>query len=443
MPERTPWYLDGPFAHAGHRRYIGRLRARTAGLRAPAIRALVESLLSPDAPRTNYWLLALCGRRAVPALVAALEDERFHAPEALRSEGPFENVWNLLEPLAPVKAIEPLGRLLRSKSPDVRRNAALGLGSIGAVASVPLLRKALRLKDHFDRSAALTGIDRSVRDGRATRQFLAAVFRDVARVVEMPSVGGTDAPRVLLVIDRDRATEFLTDPARFRADHPEVASIVRALAQARVRLPAGRLVVLMDELVAWEKRNGRPNTTAIGYGLQLLALSGDPSARQKVERATASKDDYLRGLAADAMKILDGVPDAFHVALEAWSAARDVTQLPEPVRHYLTVQVMRNEVANGSFHQYFFNSYSGGVRHALAGLEALGAEKAAAIVREVIALFGKAGPSRDRARRQRQLDRVDGEALVRLSDAFLKDPDRLDVLLSRFAARHREHFERR
>ena len=440
MPERTPWYLDVPFAYAEHRRYIARLRPRAAAMKAPDIRRLVESLLSPEAPRDNYWLLALCERRAVPALLAALEDERFHTPEY---EGPFQKVLELLEPLARDEAIEPLGRLLGSERAGLRRQAAAALGSIAKPACVPLLCKALRHEEHFDRSWALIGVERAIRSRRATREFLATLFQDVARVTDRPSVGGSDAPATLLVMDRERAVTFLTEPTRFRADHSEIPSIAKALAQARIRLPAGRVAVLLDELVAWEKRNGRPNTTAIGYGLQLLALSGDPSARQKIERAMASKDDYLRGLAADAMKILDGVLDAFHVALEAWSAVREVEKLPDPVRHYLTVQIMRNEVANGTFEQYFFNSYSEDVRHALAGLEALGAAKSAALVREVIALFGKAGPSSDRARRQRQLDRVDGDALVRLSDAFLKDPDRLDALLSRFAAGHRVHFARR
>jgi hypothetical protein len=268
------------------------------------------------------------------------------------------------------------------------------------------------------------------------------VFDDVGWVVDRVSSGGTYAADVLLVMDAERAVGFLSEPSRFRAGHTEIASVTKALAEHRVVLPPDRVAALLDELKGTGMREARPDTTAIGYTLQLLALSGHPGAREEVERAMKSKDEYLRGLASDAAKVLDDVPDAFHVALDAWSAARNVVNVPEPVRHYVAVQIMRNDVANGSFDQYLFNSYGEDIRHALAGLEGLGAKRSAEIVREVISLFGKEGPSTDRVRRQEQLDRVDGSALVRLSDEFLKDPDHLDVLLTRFAARHKELFSR-
>jgi hypothetical protein len=318
----------------------------------------------------------------------------------------------------------------------------MGLGAIGRPACVKPLREALRDDDHWLRSWALIGVERALRHRRASPILLRDLFKDVAAVVEMKSVGGTDAPRVLLGMDRDGAVAFLTEPARFHARDPEIGSIVKALADARVRLDAPRVTALLDGVGRAFKKEVPGSATAFGYGLQLLALSGDVGAERRVEAAMESDDDYVRDLAAEAAKILRGVPDAFAVALDAWREAGDVAKLPDPLRHYVAAQVLWNEVANGSFEQYFFNSYSEDAGHAVEGLDAVGARKSAAIVRKAVALFGKAGPSKDRSKRQRQLEAVDGEALVRLSDALLKDPDKLQVLLARYAAKHRALFVR-
>ena len=135
------------------------------------------------------------------------------------------------------------------------------------------------------------------------------------------------------------------------------------------------------------------------------------------------------------------IPDAYQVAIDRWGGpASDHAGVPEPVVLYAVVQVMHNEVANGSFGQYFFNDYGAEAKLAIKGLDAIGAKQSAAIAREVVALFGPGGAPADRARRQKLLETIDGGSIERLSDAWLKDPDRLQPLLARYAVAHKEHF---
>ncbi len=100
----------------------------------------------------------------------------------------------------------------------------------------------------------------------------------------------------------------------------------------------------------------------------------------------------------------------------------------------LHIYGLEAEVNNGGFDQYFFNSAGDGAARALAGLQLIGAAKAADIVRRAMAVFGSDGPAPDREARWLQMDRLDDAAkatLDRLSDEFQGYPDPLaDLVMS-------------
>ena len=83
------------------------------------------------------------------------------------------------------------------------------------------------------------------------------------------------------------------------------------------------------------------------------------------------------------------------------------------------------------------------MHHAVAGLDAIGAKDAAAIVRKAVALFGKEGPARDQTRRQTQLETMDGKQIVKLSDELLADRDNVEVLLARYVVQNKSFFLRK
>lgn len=438
------WYLSGSYAaNPRHRQLIERIRAGTSEIDEGMIRRHVESLLTASRAQDTeaFWTLAVLEERAVPALAEALIDPRFHTSESQGYEGSFDSILRLLDVLAADEAVPALAKLVGHPSKHIQRRAAQSLGSIGKPSCEAPLRAALRSDDHWLRESASNGLSHAHRVGRLSPQLAAALFDDVAAVLDEESLGGTHAPEVLITFDRERGVRHLLAPQRFRADHPEIASITKAIADARVVAPVEPVLRLLDDL----ERESPVNATKFGHALQILAITGHDSAAERIERAMASagrEHDYIRSLAAEAYLLLHGLPDAYHVAISAWSAG-DVASLPEPIRHYATVHVLLNEVGNGSLGQYFDNSYGEDVNHAIAGLDAIGAKDAAAITRKAVALFGTDGPSPDRKRRQAQLDAVDGKQIVKLSDELLEDRDHIEVLLARYVVQHKSHFLRK
>jgi hypothetical protein len=290
---------------------------------------------------------------------------------------------------------------------------------------------------HHVRERALIGLSHAVRCKVGPRSALMPLFGDVLKVVDMPSVGGTEAPEVLLAIDPEPAAAELTRDHRLELGHPNLSSILIGLARKRVRVEPEKLTRL---LASW-KDSKVCHANFQGYALQLLAITGEPSAAKRIAAAIKSGDSHLRTLAADAESILKGVPDAYQVAIRAWGGPEDLHEgVPAQLIDYATAAVLRNEVRNGGFGQYFFNSYGGEAVRALHGLQAMGAVKTADLLRRAMSLFGNQGHAADRAARQEQLERLSGEELLMLDDAFYADPDRLDVLLARYAAKHRSLF---
>lgn len=101
------------------------------------------------------------------------------------------------------------------------------------------------------------------------------------------------------------------------------------------------------------------------------------------------------------MSIYDG-PEAF---------LRRFTEIPEHSGHLLAAHWCSSEVYNGGFHQFFCNDTGVLAPEAVAGFEAVGMPRTAAVVAEAMARVGDPYP-RDRERRQNMfcvLDADDGE----------------------------------
>lgn len=92
------------------------------------------------------------------------------------------------------------------------------------------------------------------------------------------------------------------------------------------------------------------------------------------------------------------------------------------------------EVTNGGFVRYYSGSRGDLAGHAAEALVRLGATEKATIVRAANALFGPAGPPRDRQDRQAVLEHLDARsraAIDELEDRYLQDPVDVDELVER------------
>lgn len=117
--------------------------------------------------------------------------------------------------------------------------------------------------------------------------------------------------------------------------------------------------------------------------------------------------------------------------------------LSEAERIFYITQTLEMEINNGGFWQFFFNTPESVFCETAAALEAIGAEKTAALYREASAAFGEEMPD-DRASRIRMLQKVgmeEGyEILSPYDDAFYAYEEDLNALNYAFIQSNRDAF---
>jgi HEAT repeat protein len=260
-------------------------------------------------------------RRAVDALIAALDDDR---PE-VRMEA-CASLGELGEP----HAAPHLVKRLDDGAAPVRQNAAIALGSLGHPDGFEPLAAALRDGPpdlRFQAATSLAEIDAT----RAFAPVLAALAdRDPqvvgAAALSVGAIGRDDAER------RPQAIEAL----RGQLDHPDAATRFDvAYALAELDEPAGRSVLvdgLRDEARAWDAvtalaelgadeelaravshKQTPPEARVLAAGRLLGLLGGrDPRApeielaRRVLIEALGARKGHLRGLAVDQLAEVGG-----------------------------------------------------------------------------------------------------------------------------------------
>ena len=117
--------------------------------------------------------------------------------------------------------------------------------------------------------------------------------------------------------------------------------------------------------------------------------------------------------------------------------------LTEAERTFVAIWTLEADVNNGGFDQYFFNSAGDYALLAPKALKAIGALQAAAIVEAANAVFGPAGPPRDRDERQRALEALgDDRAPIfdPIDQRFFAYPDDIEGLLVAYVEAHEAEF---
>jgi Domain of unknown function (DUF4375) len=116
--------------------------------------------------------------------------------------------------------------------------------------------------------------------------------------------------------------------------------------------------------------------------------------------------------------------------------------LSEAEKLYYSVALLRNEINNGGFHQYFFNSSGSYYKHAEEGLETLGAMETLQLLREAKAIvFPEISVPAEMKARRMHMARVDPDAaeqewvrkLDELDGRFYDSPDEITSRLETFA----------
>jgi hypothetical protein len=120
-----------------------------------------------------------------------------------------------------------------------------------------------------------------------------------------------------------------------------------------------------------------------------------------------------------------------------------VESLTPPERVAFHIDELEREVNNGGFFQFFGNLSGASVPDTIAALEAVGATRMSAIVRDALALFPGGAPPADQTERGARLDGAPEHLRNGWSDLdnkFYTYPDDLGALLRRYVEAHRDQF---
>lgn len=434
-------YVENPNLFQEEVREIDRADAAPAPGGA-ALAALVAAMSTSEPEYEDQQQLRKAGAKAVPLLVAALSDPKFlfHRYGGSGFNGsPMELALDLIEPFAepPAAVLEPA---LRHEDEYFRYKALYHLARCGNDDAIPALEGGLASPSEQCRTYTLMGLEFLKRTGRGSEQFRRVLFDAALPLLHDKEYNPAEyTPRVLLVLDRERAVTVLSGDEILRPGNKLVGNVLRAFKDGDVSIPADRLRALLAAIRP--AAGDYPFDYAYADGLVLLARVEGPPAADVIADARRWGNSRIKEAAAEAAGVAAGVQDAYAVVMDRFEQM-GVGGLTKPQLHYLTLTWLDAEVKNGGFTQYFFNSSGDLARYAVEAAEAVGADGTARIIRKALALFGRRGPATDRGKRMDQLSTIEHAKLAELDTEYYDCPDDLRELLPLYTTRHPAEFRR-
>lgn len=342
------------------------------------IQQMVDRLFVQKDEDFNFDRLKLVGVKAVPMLIAAIENPKTASTQfgdgghALDANSPFERIVDLLEPIGSADTALPLAKYIDHEDDHFRKHAAIALGNIGTSECIAPMLKAIDDGDDYVRSYAMMGIQRGIKAKRCTKEFLDAMFPALTKLLNRndSSISGT-APELLLAIDTARAMPVLVSPEHFSIENKKVHDIIRALNAAGRKIPHHTLLPFLKASKLLVDKY--PHDYAYSEALIAYAHNPDASAEETFRSELKSPTERVQEAAAEALAVLSGVANAREVVFDALEN-HGFAHLSTPQQHYYAVFVYDAQVNNGGHSQYFVNSSGDHWKSAIEGLKAIGAD---------------------------------------------------------------------
>ena len=358
--------------------------------------------------------IAELGEEAYPRALEILRDPSMHERLTSLGEGEFSLPTAPICRLAkifdqdappPPEAAELLAPFIENESREIRKSVVLVIGSTGSAESLPSLQQAAKDEDDYVRSYMLMGIQRAVTGCRISDPDKPKFFELVAGMwPEDTSFNvSTHLPTILIKLDRDRAVERLLMPDLFTIQFEPVWRILEAFGSESVMAPRDKLLQLVEK--ASEDIEEHPNKNTLESALFLLGKHRMEEDLPLLERMVDHTDkDVSRG----AVKGLYSYHRYFDLIRNPWDVeeAKGWDALTEAEKHICAIEVLKGEVDNGGFAQYYFNSSGELWQDAFNGLAAIGADKRHGIMKATLERFEQSEPAVDRETRNSQLSKI-------------------------------------
>lgn len=416
------------------RRYIDKLVAR-----------LLKEHMAWDARRE----LEMIGAAAVPSLLAALNDPRFHRAEwdgFSTVPAPLESTLGLLGSHAGDEVVRFASPLAKSPSSEVRKTAAVHLASAGRASTISILQELMQDEDGYVRSYVRMGIHSAVTKGRAEKEFQRQAYDLLLSQCDQVWNGDVnDAADTIVVLDPPRAAVDLADERWLNLSNPYAYKLVDACNSASIRLPESSLRTLLNAALARAVgERSYPNDRVAAAALRGLALQNAEGTGAIAESLLDHENEHVKEAAADALAILAGVSDPTGFVIDRVSDA-GYESLSHAQRVVYCAFVFDAEVRNGGLMQFFGNSSGDHAVDTLAALSELGHKEGIAALDAAMKIVG---PLAREPERELRLTAFEGRwdelqaAFDPLESAYYKGQAPLEQAWLLYAARHADDFRR-
>jgi len=342
-----------------------------------------------------------------------------------RSETPWVRACQLLDEAPTAENVPFVRDLLDDREEPIRRDAWFWLARIGTDEVLDdLVRGISDPPDESTRSWIVIGLDHADQQGRLTERGREALFEPL--LDHLDGYDTREVPQFLLRWDQDRAMRAFEQRGLLEPTHAEFGYVAQAMAAVGLSLPRERLLSLLAQGPA-----EFTTSTFRAFGTMLGALR-DPEDEATLLRLMAGTSDVAEAAAAGML--------AFH-GIDDWSDRLEARRgrWTEAERRVDAMRWVENEVCNGGWSQYFFNSAGAAWPDALAGFDEVRDEHRATLLREAIARF-PTEPSPDRDQRMAQLAALSqdhGEdPFEALDERYYQDRVDIDVVLTRYLLAH-------
>lgn len=381
--------------------------------------------------------------KPLPALIEALSDPAFRGGNQRQFDvlvEPVEGVLSCLAEFGAPEAIASAKKLIGDDQKSVRKNVALFLGSTGADDAAEPLVQLLSDQEPYVRSYCLLGIELAARGKRLSPGFCSVLFDALQPLSLQDDYHLRNAPKCLLLLDRERAIAWLTTKEHLAPDQANLDVLLESLFEADVPVDEDLLLAVADsKLPVKLKYSGEK---ALSFALKLLARKASTAARERIEKGHSHSSARVREATAEAEAILVGLKDPIDYAWRRQDAV-GWDNLTASQQHVIAVRSLIGEVDNGGLLQYFVNSSGDRWPTAKAGLEAIGADIDAIAFEKALSRFPNSQPSILRFERHAQTAEIasDSDAPFAAEEKlFYEDSRHREVLLNRYIIRHAEDF---
>ena len=207
----------------------------------------------------------------------------------------------------------------------------------------------------------------------------------------------------MIQIDREKAIHRLLSDNFFTPDFRPLDEILEAFEKQKVSVPRNRLLELINKLRASPLEYPRDNM--LREALSLLGRCRDAQDLVALEKWL---DHENEAVAMGAVRGLYHYHRFAETIRDPWEVENEKgwVSLTPAEKHICAIECLNNEINNGGFTQYYFNSSGDQWADALGGLEVIGAIKHRELMLQTLQRFPESAPSSKRSIRGEQLAKI-------------------------------------